>query len=72
MITSPPPSTTTHHVHGDHGLFADCPDCNSRDFLINDTEPVAFTCLACGGQWHYSLGYVWRLKSDQPKPSSRS
>jgi len=72
MIRRPPPASTAHFVHGDTGLFADCPDCNGRDFLVDETGLVSFACLECGSQWHYHLGYVWRLYPDEHASERRS
>lgn len=66
MIRTSTPPSRTRLVHGKDGLFADCPDCNGRDFLVDETGVIAFTCLACGSQWHYHLGYVWRLNAESP------
>ncbi len=39
-----------------------CPDCQARDFLIQEVaSTVAFCCLGCGAEWRYELGYVWRI-----------
>lgn len=51
-----------HTIAGDRGLFAQCPDCDSRDFLIDDVGSVLFACLGCDSRWRYSLGYVWRVE----------
>lgn len=48
-------------VAGDHGLFAQCPDCAGRDFLIEGSGTVLFACLSCDSRWRYALGYVWQV-----------
>lgn len=65
MIQADSRTPHTHLVHGEHGLFADCPDCNGRDFLVEETGVVLFACLSCGSHWHYHLGYVWRINTEQ-------
>lgn len=64
------PSATSHPIEGRDDLFAQCPDCESRDFLIDDHEPGVFICLGCNSHWRYSLGYVWRVVG-HPTPSSQ-
>ena len=44
------------------GPIEACPDCQGRDFLIEEVaSTVAFCCLGCGAEWRYELGYVWRV-----------
>ncbi len=59
--TTPHTNPATHTVKGDHGLFARCPDCDGRDFLIQGVGAVLFACLTCDSRWRCSLGYVWRV-----------
>lgn len=61
MIDNTSDTTANHTVEGDSGLFACCPDCNGRDFLVKDLGPVLFACLTCDSRWRYLLGYTWRI-----------
>lgn len=61
MIDTTSDTTGSHTVEGDSGLFARCPDCDGRDFLVEDCGTVLFACLTCDSRWRYSLGYIWRV-----------
>ncbi len=56
-----------HTVEGDHGLFAQCPDCSGHDFLIEGSDVVLFACLSCNSRWRYALGYVWQVVQGQQR-----
>lgn len=42
--------------------LAACPECGSRDLLVEDHEEGAlFRCLRCARLWRVQLGYVWEV-----------
>jgi hypothetical protein len=53
--TRGPQHPTTHL-----GPIESCPECNGRDFLIEEKrQGMVFQCLGCNRCWRYELGYVW-------------